>query len=161
MRLAGFCARAAETNQVEQSEREVQDSHERTQAALKVLKRRLPPRQYGFVSHLVAWTDGQYILDPGRVARDIRTVKRRLAQLEERYAFNGRIAMPARPIKKVKFNPLRIAFGQRSYDGDPLRFFLARCDAYEGMNRTQLSKHDPGLYVALRTAGQLDEAIPY
>ena len=68
--------------------------------------------------------------------------------------------MPARPIKRVKFNPLSITFGQRSYDGDPLRFFLEHRDAYEGMNRTQLSKRDPGLYVALRTAGQLDEAIP-
>jgi len=61
---------------------------------------------------------------------------------------------------EVGFEPFFIRFGNRRYQGNPLTFFEENTEIYSNLTRTELSKFDPGLYKALRRAGQLELAIP-
>ncbi|GEM_PF-2804532 len=83
--------------------------------------------------------------------------------LEELVAFtekDGRYkVLQTRPIKSLKFNPLRIRFGNRHYHGNPLAFFRDHEAVYGGLSRAQLQKVDSGLYRSLLNHDQLDEAI--
>ena len=77
-----------------------------------------------------------------------------------RYERDGRIALPARPIREIRFTPLNIRFIRRRYGGDPIGFFQDNQIAYAGLRRSDLARFDAGLYHALRESQQLDRAIP-
>ncbi len=88
-------------------------------------------------------------------------IEQRLEELSNQYKRNGRIMMPRRPIISVSFSPfLKIKFGRRKYNGDPLGFYLKNKKHYEGLTRTGLFRVDSGLYHSLRIHNQLEKAVP-
>jgi len=98
--------------------------------------------------------------NPDIILNNVEEIGQRLGSLADKFKFNGGLKIPQRPIIHVNFNPLRIKFGNRKYDGNPLAFFQKNIDTYGKMSRGQLQKFDGGLDVSLRKYGQLDLAIP-
>lgn len=95
-----------------------------------------------------------------KVVENAGQIQQRIRELAEAYAYDGHWVIPRRPVVSVGFNPFRIKFGPRRYDGNPLAFFRANEEIYGRMSRSQLRHFDHALEVALRQAGQLSEAMP-
>lgn len=141
-----------------------EDDHEtknlRISKALAILEQALEKPQYDFVVELLDAVNGDFNVELTHVSENIDAIRNRLEELAERYRRNGKIVMPRRPIKKVKFDPLSIVFRPRCYERNPIEFFEDNEDIYQGMSRTEMSRFDSGLYDALRRTNQLDIAIP-
>ena len=96
---------------------------------------------------------------PFSPARIRRVLPFACAKLDE-ILDNSSLVFPPRPVESFQFRPFSIKFGRRRYYGNPLDFFKAHQDVYQGMSRGRLQKFDGGLYKSLRKAGQLHLAIP-
>jgi len=100
-------------------------------------------------------------LAPEDIVQSKSIIEARVQQLFERFNVDGKIKIPRRPIKRVTFEPeLRIEFGKRRFDGNPLAFFQENSEVYAGMSKSQLQTFDPSLYMKLLGTGKLNEAIP-
>ena len=99
--------------------------------------------------------------DPEHAIHSLPRIREKLQALHDRYRYKGTFQLPPRPIKHVDFDSSEIiAFGRRTFNGDPLAYFKEHEDFYQGLNRTQLSKIDRALHFALLRTGQINEAIP-
>lgn len=89
----------------------------------------------------------------------LSSIQSKLLELSK-HVLDGKKLNPIhRPIIDIRFNPLNIQFGHRSYDGNPLAYFKEHYELYKGMSRRKLNEFDHGLYLSLNKAGQLDQAI--
>ncbi len=105
--------------------------------------------------------DGRINMTSDEVQSSIPKILERLETLSEKYQRGGKLTIPKRPIIYIHLKPeLYIRFGQRSYKGNPLAFYMANLDVYSGMGRKALSDFDGGLYRALGRHKQLHLAIP-
>jgi hypothetical protein len=95
------------------------------------------------------------------VMANVPKIMERLEILAAAYERNGKLVIPPRPIVRVQFDPkLYIQFAPRRYNGNPIDFFRANHEAYEGMSRAELADFDKGIYGALLKARQVHLAIP-
>lgn len=100
-------------------------------------------------------------LNPEEVVQSRSVIEERAKKLFDKFMINGQVKIPRRPIKRVTFQPeLRIEFGVRRFNGNPLAFFRENNDVYGRMSRRQLQQFDSGLYANLLSLDQLEEAIP-
>jgi hypothetical protein len=84
-----------------------------------------------------------------------RRIQPRLIALHDRYARNGRLQIPPRPILwATAEDDITIKFKPRRYQDDPLRFLQSHPE-YAGLTRGELYHYDQGLYQSLKLAGQL------
>lgn len=60
----------------------------------------------------------------------------------------------------TSFSPFKVAFRNRKYGGNPLKFFQDNKELYGGMSRKELERFDSGLERHLRIHGQMEQAIP-
>ncbi len=131
---------------------------------LNLLRERLDKKGLNLLSTLLPEKRRKmmlYVNYPKRdITRNYDDIAYRLAEIAETFDRNGKIMIPPRPIIQVKFKPLRIKFGRRNYNGNPLSFFEQHRENYQGMKRKELKHYDSGLYTALRIQRQLDKAIP-
>jgi len=132
---------------------------------IELLEEHLEAHQLGFIRALLCrhGEDKLWRVSTQRVRENIPSIQKRLNYLLSRYWRNEDIALPERPIKEVITHPdgtLDIKYGLRSFGSNPLEHFRRHHDAYGGLSRSELAKFDQGLYQALRSAGQLEEAIP-
>ncbi len=97
-------------------------------------------------------------LSPQDLVDNAEAIKNYIVQTAEKFAPEGKLLIPHRPIVYVGFTPFRIRFGRRRYHGDPLAFFR-RHDVYRDMTKRKLRTTDKALYLALQKAGQLDQAV--
>lgn len=104
----------------------------------------------------------KFSTSPEYLITNASLIQEKLESLIERYERNISV-IKTRPIKQVQFSPsLKIKFGRRNYNGNPLAFFISHREFYpENLSRrVQLKKIDEPLYAALRRYNQIDEAIP-
>jgi hypothetical protein len=87
-------------------------------------------------------------------------VLEKLQSLVQKYTRNGKVVLPPRQIKNIRFcDGLEIDFVRRDFGGDPLAFYLEHLEVYEGMGKTELFDFDYGLYAALFDTGKIDSVI--
>ena len=132
---------------------------------VNILERHLPQGHLAFIEDLLCSRAEKSLwsFSADRVAKHVPSIVTTLKLLEQRYGRNGRIVLPPRPIKTVtrqSNGELKIRYGDRRYNGDPLAFFEEHADVYGGLTRRGLQKFDPGLYQAIRLSGQMSSAIP-
>src|SRR3989338_2420834 len=95
---------------------------------------------------------------PQIAAADI--IKNRTVQLLSSYFKYGRLQIPPRPIKHIKFdNKIDIHYAKRRYGGNPLAFLKEHEEFYAQLTRSQLEEIDRGLYAALLRKHQIQEAF--
>jgi len=99
-------------------------------------------------------------IPPEELLASVPEIRKRLEVLAKIYEKNGRLVIPQRPIVHINFDPFKIKFGQRDYNGDSLAFFRKHQSVYRGMTRSELARFDQGLYLTLRRSGQISKAIP-
>ncbi|MEK6852388.1 MAG: helix-turn-helix domain-containing protein [Nanoarchaeota archaeon] len=93
------------------------------------------------------------------VAKNTTMVRGWLEELAQKHGI--KIRLPNRPIISVQLEPeLKIVFGYRRYNGNPISVFMEYPEIYEGMSRTEFSKFDSSLYTALLKYEQMDLAFP-
>jgi len=99
---------------------------------------------------------------PDYLIKNIPKIQGMLESLFNEYGENLCL-IKTRPIKQVQFFPnLKIDFGRRSYNGDPLAFFIKHRISYPGsLSKGQLKKIDGALSRALLRSNQINEAIPF
>ena len=90
--------------------------------------------------------------------QDFREISKSLGSFASKYVRND--IFPPKKIMRISFNPFKINFSSRVFNGNPLNFFLKNYKYYEGLSRTELYEFDQTLYTRLRNAGQLALAIP-
>jgi len=133
--------------------------------ALSILEGRMDESGLELLGQLIKQTDEKEFFLSGISQEELRDeipqIRKKLAELIEKYGRDGKFVLPRGMIKNIRFHPLRIKFKKRRFDdGGALAFFRENSDVYGEMSRGQLSKFDIGLYCTLRKDGQLDEAIP-
>ncbi len=102
----------------------------------------------------------EFLVSPDTLVDRVDQIRERVKQIAGAFQREGRVLVPTRPIIYIEFNPLYVRYGRRNYGGNPLAFFLAHQDVYEGMTKNHLKHFDEPLYQALWKSGQLDVAIP-
>ncbi len=132
--------------------------------AISILERRMDEHSCELMRQLLhQGSSGGYLplnISPEEIIENLPAIQLRLEELAYQYEKDGKIVTPPRPIIAVRFDPLAIRFGRRRYNGNPLAFFRAHPDVYEGRSRTEFERFDGGLCTSLRKYRQIDEAIP-
>ncbi len=98
---------------------------------------------------------------PGYLMKNVSEIQKKLETLLQEYGESLPV-ITRRPIKKIKFSPsLKIKFGYRRYNGNPLAFFIENRKFYpEDLSRAKLSEIDSGLYKCLLKYNQIEAAVP-
>jgi len=107
--------------------------------------------------------DVLHIISKEELLSIVPKIQERMAGVGERYNRDGKIIIPQRPIKDIRFTEegLEIKFGQRDWrKTDPLTFFKKHRDIYGGMSQNELKIFDSGLHDALKKNGQFQEIFP-
>lgn len=133
------------------------------EGAINILDGHLRYRPFHAVKQLIESSRNREINLPvsrDKIIEDKENIEKKIEEIAERFERNGQLFIPRRTIVSVEFDPLKIKFNQRHYNGNPLAFFRKHEETYRGISRTQLSRLDSGLYWALSNAEQLDDAIP-
>lgn len=129
---------------------------------LNILRDKIDPLDFDLLKQLVESNKRIMLhMSSEELLSSVGEIRDRLEELAQEYVINGRVVIPRRPIKYVFFNPLSIRFGLRNYNnGNPLEYLGENKKTYEGMNKRELFRFDPGFHRALRRHKQLDGAFP-
>ncbi|MGV8162389.1 MAG: hypothetical protein ACP5N2_03610 [Candidatus Nanoarchaeia archaeon] len=117
---------------------------------------------YSKIKQLIMSSDLSLIMtkikaDPNLLIREINL---RISEIKDEFTIEEKLRLPVKVPKSTKFQPLKIKWKPRNFQGDPLLFFRKNRDIYGGLSRQQLKKLDPSLHRALLYYGKISEAIP-
>lgn len=97
-------------------------------------------------------------INPDYLRENLVQVQKRIKQVATILDDKGRVVIPKRPVKEIKFDPFVIRFGKRDFKGNPLKVIQDHPEIFGRMSSKDLYRFDPGLYHSLLRHGQLKQA---